>query len=316
MNRIEELKQQNPHYGKSLIDILAYIIDKPKYVEMTIKLIKEKERKYTYHNDVKDTLSRKFGIPQEKVDALSPYELNFVYIMLDIVGRDNISSLLKFIDYNERKLISQNDISQYSSFSELETQLALAELKLIDKELQKQTQILLDTEEWLMLKPLSFEASLKYGASTKWCTAMKNDSEYFARYSKRGILIYCMNKLTGHKVAAFKNLDPDCDRETSFWNALDNRIDSMETDLPNAILDIIKFEFATVKLTNWALMPQEAKSRFGPQEKSYGIEAAIRDERENRLVNAVHNLGREEVFDDGLEICRDEVNYINNNLEF
>jgi hypothetical protein len=316
MNRIEELKQQNPHYGKSLIDILAYIIDKPKYVEMTIKLIKEKERKYTYHNDVKDTLSRKFGIPQEKVDALSPYELNFVYIMLDIVGRDNISSLLKFIDYNERKLISQNDISQYSSFAELETQLALAELKIIDKELQKQTQILLDTEEWLMLKPLSFEASLKYGASTKWCTAMKNDSEYFARYSKRGILIYCMNKLTGHKVAAFKNLDPDCDRETSFWNALDNRIDSMETDLPNAILDIIKFEFATVKLTNWALMPQEAKSRFEHHEKSYGGEAAIRDERENRLVNAVHNLGREEVFDDGLEICRDEVNYINNNLEF
>ena len=243
MNRIEELKKHNPYYGKSLIDMLSYVLEKPKYVEMAIRMTKDKQSKLGYYRDLQDTLVRQFGMSQEKVDALSRYEVDLTFIALENIGRENVSNLIKFADYNERKLITQNDVSTYANFADLENQLSLAELRLVDKELQKQTHTLLDTEEWLMLKPLSFEASLKYGAGTRWCTAMKNDSEYFARYAKRGILIYTINKVTGHKVAAFKNLNPDYDRETSFWNAQDARIDSMETDLPSNVLDIIRFEF-------------------------------------------------------------------------
>jgi hypothetical protein len=296
MNRIEELKQHNPYYGKSLIDILSYVLEKPKYVEMAIRMTKDKQSKQNYYIDVKDTLTRQFGMSQEKVNALARYEVDFIFTALENVGRENVYNLIKFADYNERKLIDRNDVSQYSSFADLENQLSLAELKLIDKELQKQTSILLEDKEWLVLKPLSFEASLKYGASTRWCTAMKNDPEYFARYAKRGIVIYCINKLTGHKIAAFKNLNQDYDRETSFWNAQDARIDSMETDLPSNILDIIRFEFATAKLTNWELIPQEARSRFEPQLKSYLTEDAPALQNERNLVSAIQNLGREEIY--------------------
>jgi hypothetical protein len=224
-------------------------------------LFKNAENARTYHNDVIEILAD-WEIPQEKIDALSIYELHFIYVFLDSVGRENITNLLKFAEYNERKLIVRNDISTYKNFDELENQINLAEIKLMDKELQSQIQVLHDSDEWLVLKPLSFEASLKYGASTKWCTAMKNDREYFIRYSKRGIVIYCINRSTGEKIAAFKSINPDYEAETSFWDARDNRLDSMETNLPYYVLSIIRDEFTHTKLTNWELFPAEYKSQF------------------------------------------------------
>jgi len=261
MSKIEELKLHNPYYGKSAIDIMHWLFEKPKYVELAVSLFKNAENAHTYHNDIVRILAD-WEIPQEKIDALSIYELHFIYIFLDSVGRDNIKNLIKFAEYNERKLIVRNDISTYKNFDELENQISLAEIKLMGKELQSQTQILHDNDEWLVLKPLSFEASLKYGASTRWCTAMKNDPEYFIRYSKRGIVIYCINRSTGDKVAAFKSINPDYETETSFWDAKDNRVDSMETNLSSHILSIIRDEFTHTKLTNWELIPDEYKNQY------------------------------------------------------
>jgi hypothetical protein len=260
MNKIEELKQHNPYYRKSTIDIMHWLFDKPKYVELAVSLFKNAENARSYHNDILSILAD-WEIPQEKIDALSIYELHFVYVFLESAGRENIANLLKFAEYNERKLITRNDISTYKNFDELESQINLAEIKLMDKELQSQAQILHDSDEWLVLKPLSFEASLKYGASTKWCTAMKNDPEYFIRYSRRGIVIYCINRSTGDKVAAFKNLNTDYEYETSFWDVKDIRLDSMDTNLPSHILSIIRDEFTHTKLTNWELFPEDYKNK-------------------------------------------------------
>jgi hypothetical protein len=260
MSKINELKQQYPYYGKSIIDIMYWLLEKPKYVELAVSLLKDIETKHSLHKDICLILGD-WGIPKEKIDTLSTYEMHFTYILLDSIGRDNIKNLIKFAEYNERKLIIQNDISTYKNFNELENQISLAELKLMDKELQSQAQILHDSDEWLLLKPLSFEASLKYGASTKWCTTMKHDVEYFLRYSKRGIVIYCINRSTGEKVAAFKNLDTNYEYETSFWDAKDVRIDSMEANLPPHILSIIRNEFTHTTQTNWDLFPDDYKNQ-------------------------------------------------------
>jgi hypothetical protein len=87
---------------------------------------------------------------------------------------------------------------------------------------------------------------------------MKNEYDYFRRYSTRGILIYCLNRNTGDKVAFFNNLDPDYDREASFWSAKDERIDSMETGLPSYVIDIIKTQMAERK-TNVELQSDEIR---------------------------------------------------------
>jgi hypothetical protein len=139
--------------------------------------------------------------------------------------------------------------------------MSLAQLKLIDKEMEKQIQKLYENNEWLVIKPLSFLASKKYGASTKWCTTQDNNPEYYLKYSRRGILIYCMNKITGDKVAAFKSLDTTYDRETSFWNLVDQRIDSLESGLPIEVMNVIRDEFTNTKLPNWDILSDDEKNR-------------------------------------------------------
>ena len=271
MSKIDELKKQHPYYDKSFIDVLSYVFEKPKYVEMAIKLFKHKTTDITpeWLSMVKHDLVDMYCIPKEKIDNLHPNELEMMFCFYNVlVGSRHAELLTNFVDYNERKLINQSDVTTYKSFDEMESQVSLAELKLVSKELQAQTEVLYDSDEWLVLKPLSFDASLKYGASTKWCTAMRNDPEYFARYARRGIVIYCINRSTGDKVAAFKNLNTDYEYETSFWDVKDIRIDSMEANLPRHVLDIIKYQFSNVTVTNWELMSDEAKGQKHTYEKS------------------------------------------------
>jgi hypothetical protein len=278
MSKIDELKKQHPQYDKSFIDVLSYVFEKPKYVEMAIKLFKNKTTDTTpeWLNAIKCDLVGGYRIPQEKIDNLHPNELEMMFCFYNVlIGSKHAELLTNFIDYNERKLINQSDVTTYKSFDEMENQVLLAELKLVSKELQAQTEVLYDSDEWLVLKPLSFEASLKYGASTKWCTAMKHDPEYFARYSRRGILIYCINRSTGNKVAAFKNLNTDYEYETSFWDVKDIRIDSMEANLPHHVLDIIKHQFSNVTVTNWELMSDEAKGQKQMYEQKSLVQPTI-----------------------------------------
>ena len=53
------------------------------------------------------------------------------------------------------------------------------------------------------------------------------------------MLIYCINKVTGYKVASFYSLDKN-DPEFSFWNQKDSRIDSLDTELTDEIRLLIQ----------------------------------------------------------------------------
>jgi hypothetical protein len=77
------------------------------------------------------------------------------------------------------------------------------------------------------------------------------------RFDLYDALIYCLNKKTGDKVAAYKALSIHENRETSFWDMSDTRIDSIESGLPNEIMEIIYNEFINVKKTNWELLSED-----------------------------------------------------------
>jgi hypothetical protein len=193
---------------------------------------------------------------------MSYFELqNYLRVIGDYIGHQNYSTVTKFIEMNERKLIENSDLTSYKTFQELELQMSLADLKLVDKEMEKQIEKLFEDDEWLVLKPLSYLSSKKYGASTKWCTASDREPDYYYRYVKRGILIYVINKKTGNKVAGFKNIDSSYERETSFWDIVDQRVDSLDTGLPNHIMDIFKEQFHNVKITNWNSLTDEERNR-------------------------------------------------------
>ena len=55
----------------------------------------------------------------------------------------------------------------------------LASMKEFNKELEKQIIREYEDDEWLILRPLTFEASLKYGSATKWCTTYSKEKQYF-----------------------------------------------------------------------------------------------------------------------------------------
>jgi hypothetical protein len=171
-------------------------------------------------------------------NGMSNNELYSYYCLADYFNHEDMRLLSSFQKYNERGLIPNNDVTSYQNFEQIMSSVGLASLKEDEKELRSQIIREHDDETWLALRPLTFGASSKYGAATKWCTTYQNDKQYFERYWKRGILVYFINKITGLKFAVFKALDGD--RELSFWNAADQRVDFLELDIDDYMFPIIK----------------------------------------------------------------------------
>jgi hypothetical protein len=262
MSRIDELKKQNPNLNINLVDLFSGLFQKTKYVELLINLIKplleehEKNRKEMYYYD-KDLIEA--GFSNEQISKYKLIDLMIIRSYLEaIIGLDSISDLLKFVEYNERNLVKENDITKYRSFDEIININALIEIQLYEKSLEKEVITVFNNENWLVIKPLTIDASIKYGSGTRWCTASKHDEFHFYKYSTQGVLIYIINRDTGEKIGAYKS-KPNRERELSFWNSKDERLDSMETNLPDFILKIIRDEFANSHITNYDRMDDKCK---------------------------------------------------------
>lgn len=244
MSRIKDL-QTDPDNVINMVEVLKIFAPegKSKYVETLLRIMKKTKNLNTYTQEVKESWAREFGIKSETLNSFSDVQLLFMYRFIDnMFNHSDLKSFIKFCEYNERGLIENNDLSRYTNFDEIMTATGLAEIRVLEKDLEKQIIKLYNDDEWVVVKPLTYIASRKYGSSTKWCTTQENNPEYFLRYAGKGILIYALNKKTGLKVAAFKSLN-SADPELSFWNQIDTRIDSMESTLPTFILEIIRSEF-------------------------------------------------------------------------
>jgi len=279
MNKIEVLKQHNPQLGLSFIEVVKQLYPKNKYIELIINLTKyhyksskdaDKERR-----DLIEYIYRRHAIPLEELESINNCDLRYINQMLDFIPYRIRETLPKFIEYNERGLIENKDLTSYNDIEDVLRQISIAELKSINKELAKQIHKVYEDEEWLVLRPLSREASLKYGAGTKWCTASNEDDWPYYRYTRRGILVYTVNKKTGQKVATFKDIKED--HELSFWNEIDTRIDSYEADLPKFIMEIIFSEIKST-LTNEDMAPEECKY------KDLGLKSEPMPEPVNELI--------------------------------
>ena len=266
MSRIDELKKQHPTYALSAIDVFKMISPNQsnKYIEMLIKLDKSKLNYHSdnYRNEVVEYIVTHTGLDYNYIQTLDLDTLQFLLGTFNyMMGDENIKRFVKFASFIERKLIENTDVTSYSTWEEIDQAVALAEVKLIDKTLEKQIKKVYEDDTWLSLRPLSLEASMKYGANTKWCTTT-NTGQYYARYSSRGILIYNINKKTGYKVACFKNLDSNYDNEFSWWDVTDRRIEALDSEAPAAVLEAIRNEIKNNGVPNKALMTQEEENKL------------------------------------------------------
>ena len=268
MSRIDELKKQHPLYALSAVDIYKMMSPNQtnKYVEMLIKLDKSIATDSYYQSDrYRNEMIAcmvDWGLDYNYLETFDMETLRFVFNSMNhLTSEGKIKIFTKFASYNERKLIENNDVTTYSTWDQIEQAVALADVKSLDKKLEKEIKKIYEDDEWLSLRPLSLEASMKYGANTKWCTTTES-GQYYARYSARGILIYNINKKTGYKVACFKNLDLNHDNEFSWWDVTDKKIEALDSEAPSAVLEAIRNEIKNTSVANQLLMTKAESDKL------------------------------------------------------
>lgn len=271
MSNYKQLKS-NPEYNISLVDIMSFVTktNKAKYLDLFCKLYKNKFSGGKKNNINGEKLVTTFNIPQSEVDMLTSFS-TFIHCLITENMSDEINAFQKFVKLNERGLIEKNDVLAYTSIDELKTEVSKSESRHIEKEMEKQVHKISDDEEWLMLRPLTYESSKKYGSNTKWCTT-HNERSYFDKYTKGGILIYMINKKTGVKVAVFRSLkhsDNGSTKEFSFWDQKDINIDSLESGLPDYIKSNIMEEIKNNPYTNLEVYAKRNKIQVPKEEEMF-----------------------------------------------
>jgi hypothetical protein len=92
---------------------------------------------------------------------------------------------------------------------------------------EEHVNVIFENEDYMILIPKTHKGSLKYGASTKWCTASKNHPSTFTNYSNRGLLFYVIRKKVKgdlyDKVAFFINKQNCVFSEIEVFKSNDNR---------------------------------------------------------------------------------------------
>ena len=251
MARLKEIKEKYPLLSKSLIDILSDLdVSKTnKYVPLFLMLIQEDiedryikilekdeyERRYYF-----DEVSEIFDI-EPNIDNKILYQLFALTRMVTFyTDMNTIRSVRQFMDYYERKLIKV-DLNDVKSEDDIRRLISQASLKDLIKVNEKAIKVEYRTDEWLVLRPLTYESSLKYGSATKWCTCSISEPSAFFDYTSDDAVLYCINLKTGHKVACHIVLQDMSahNGQYTFWNSKDIRIDSMFTGLPKEVLDVI-----------------------------------------------------------------------------
>ncbi len=242
MSKIKELRT-NPDNNLNLVSVLELFSPdgKSKYTDMLLRLMKNTPNLKEHTKEIKTVLKNEFNfITDEQLSKFGDIQLMLLYRFVDsFFNTQDLVNFKKFCDYNERNLIDQNDLSKYKSYEDIVNAVSIADMKVETKDMENQIVKVFEDDEWLLLRPLTYMASKKYGSNTKWCTTQSNNPEYFIKYSSKGVLIYCINKKTGYKVASFCSLDKN-DPEFSFWNQKDTRIDSLDSELTDELRKLIQ----------------------------------------------------------------------------
>jgi hypothetical protein len=97
--------------------------------------------------------------------------------------------------------IENKDIYSYKTVKSLVDTIGVATVIKEDKEFVREdhVDVLIENDEYILMKPKTFEGSLKYGANTKWCTASKQWKHHFINYTRDGYLYYLISKKERNK---------------------------------------------------------------------------------------------------------------------
>jgi len=266
MSRLDELKKQYPELNITIFDVMSRLDTSKsyKYLPLLCKIFghrfnpKNYWHKDDYLNgisDVQSSLINKGISTNNLTDNQMYYMANY---LADHFTTDTYQTIKEFMEYMDKGLIDNNDVTSYKNIDDVRGAVTLASMKEYNKDLEGQIIKEYEDEKWLAIRPLTFSASAKYGASTRWCTTYQKEKNYFEKYWRKGILVYFINKQTGYKFAGFKGLDGDND--FSFWNAEDSRIDYLDVNADDYLFPIVRKIFKSEQ-TNKNLCSNEIQEQ-------------------------------------------------------
>ena len=244
-----EFVKQHPHtLGLDNYTLIKYILGSKtnKYLPLIVKQIHHTSENMMkrYSGEVNDeyvAYLKNYGIEDSVLGVLpDKHKLTVLWTLRNLseFGLD-MKSLMEFDEMMENNLIQDTDLTTYDNFSKIQEQLNIAYTKKVLKEERSLVDVVFENDEWLAIRPLTFESSKKYGAGTKWCTTSENNPHHFYRYSDMGVLIYLYNKLNNRKFGIHFNME-----ESRFgiqiYNEVDDRIDSSDARIQFEVMDQIK----------------------------------------------------------------------------
>jgi hypothetical protein len=223
-----------------------FLITDPFMIQSNYKYLDELMRIYLIMNE--------FYLSSENQSLPTRDAFNFIMKEREYLTR--AINALEFFESNKKKF-KYNQFSDYIKNETLDD--FLKEYKKLKSEREKKKELeikktqvtrIYEDENVLVLRPLTYEASCIYGASTKWCTASKQSMEHFLNYSSTGGLYYIIFKKIPsdniyHKVAIYKT-----ETGQTWWDSVDKKMSGTEIGqmisvLPEDIMPLIKQDFET-----------------------------------------------------------------------
>lgn len=245
MSRIIELKKQYPELSLTMFDLFERIDTTKtyKYFPLMCKLFSSRWKLEPIEKDFSSEMKNRLESKGIKITDEKDSLVHAMLRLADNYSDDMFLTTKEFIERMENNKIQNKDLSTYNSLENLRTAITLSSIKEIERGLEKQVIKEFEDDTWLVVRPLTFQASSKYGANTRWCTTYSKEKEYFAKYWRRGILVYFINKQTGFKFAGYKSLFGD--PELSFWDPTDQRVDYLQLDIDDYLFSITKKIFSS-----------------------------------------------------------------------
>ena len=239
-----EIVEQAPDFMKlNLLDLIMLLDPSKtnKYTPLMVKLFTKNYFKRNFRRENVDEfyhdLRNSYNVVLENI----PNEnIPVIHTLLHTFNSDFVQSIMSFVAAAENNQLPGLDVTKINEVSEISELMSVIKLKNISKKLQKQVFKDYEDDEWLIVRPFTGEASQKYGYGTKWCTSSESYQAHFFSYTEEGKLIYCINKINGKKIAVYYKKNKDSTTELSFWNMVDDRVDSMLSELPEPIMNEVK----------------------------------------------------------------------------
>jgi hypothetical protein len=210
MSKLKDLKEQHPSLAISILDVLRKIdpSDTGKYMHFLIKALYEG------------------GGGKESIESALESAISKMF------GKEQISVLTKFENYSKTHVIKE-DITQVKTFSDMKAIVTEVEENEKLKQMEKQVHKWYMDDDWIVVTPVTFEASKMYGRGTKWCTTNEMSWQNY----KNGLLVYFINRKlkTKAKWAAYIN-----DTKMEYYDEMDNRVsDSILLPFSNEVRNVL-----------------------------------------------------------------------------